>query len=61
MDNGHIVLFPVIDDLRRLLDALQKKVLDPIEGQEESPKRGPNGFTHHKDVRNATLIVPLIS
>ncbi|KAI5889343.1 uncharacterized protein SCHCODRAFT_02585602 [Schizophyllum commune H4-8] len=50
MDNGHIVLLPVVQDLRRLLDALQKKVLNPIEGQEESPQRGPNGFTHHKDV-----------
>ncbi|KAL1715843.1 hypothetical protein EV715DRAFT_206626 [Schizophyllum commune] len=50
LDNGHIVLFPVYQDLRRLLDALQKKVLDPIEGQQESPQRGPKGFTHHKDV-----------
>ncbi|KAL1703153.1 hypothetical protein EV121DRAFT_208539 [Schizophyllum commune] len=49
-DNGHIVFFPTERDLNRMLSALKKEVLAPIEGQQESPTRNAEGFTHHKDV-----------
>ncbi|KAI4518554.1 hypothetical protein K525DRAFT_250315 [Schizophyllum commune Loenen D] len=49
-DNGHIVFFPTERDLNRMLSALKKEVLAPIEGQQESPARNAEGFTHHKDV-----------
>ena len=51
MDKGKWVYIPKAEDLERLLDALNKEQLGPIEGQQAPPPRGPNGFTHHKDVR----------
>ncbi|KAL1713081.1 hypothetical protein EV715DRAFT_212397 [Schizophyllum commune] len=50
MDKGKWAYIPKAEDLERLLDALNKEQLGPIEGQQAPPPRGPNGFTHHKDV-----------
>ncbi|KAL1754398.1 hypothetical protein FB107DRAFT_291719 [Schizophyllum commune] len=50
MDKGKWVYIPKAVDLERLLAALNKEQLGPIEGQQAPPPRGPNGFTHHKDV-----------
>ncbi|KAI5886963.1 uncharacterized protein SCHCODRAFT_01175367 [Schizophyllum commune H4-8] len=50
MDKGKWAYIPKAADLERLLAALKKEQLGPIEGQQAPPPRGPNGFTHHKDV-----------
>ena len=52
MDKGKWAYIPKAVDLERLLAALNKEQLGPIEGQQAPPPRGPNGFTHHKDVRS---------
>ncbi|KAI5886945.1 uncharacterized protein SCHCODRAFT_02590364 [Schizophyllum commune H4-8] len=49
-DNGRWVLLPTVRDLRRMLSALRRQKLAPIEGQKQSPPRNSMGFTHHKDV-----------
>ncbi|KAL1703163.1 hypothetical protein EV121DRAFT_292592 [Schizophyllum commune] len=50
LDKGRWVLFPTVRDLKRMLSALRRRKLAPIEGQQQSPQRNAMGFTHHKDV-----------